>query len=218
MAVIENSLLSPRAETTITIIIAEPPNLRFMLVLMNIEQTLLTKNIFSRPGKKLTGVKGIVIHWVANPGSGAKANRNYFESLKTQSLNDPNARYASAHFIVGLDGGIVQCIPTDEMAYHVVAKMYTPAALGALVHYPNNCTIGIELCHPDASGKFTAATLGASADLAAELCNRHRLSPVTGIWRHFDVTGKDCPKCFVENHHAYSDFKHSVLERFVNFQ
>ena len=158
------------------------------------------------------------MHWVANPGSSARANRNYFENLRRQSLDAPNARFASAHFIVGLDGEVIQCIPVDEMAYHVGAKIYTPVALGDLGHYPNTCTNGIELCHPDASGKFTAATLDAASSLAAELCNRHRLNPATGIWRHFDVTGKDCPKWFVANPDAYSDFKQSVQERFVNFQ
>jgi N-acetylmuramoyl-L-alanine amidase len=63
-----------------------------MLKGMNIQRALLTVNPFSRPGKKLSGVKAIVIHWVANAGSTVKQNRDYFESLKTQSLNDASAR------------------------------------------------------------------------------------------------------------------------------
>jgi N-acetylmuramoyl-L-alanine amidase len=49
---------------------------------IDVQRKLLTVNPFSRPGKKLSGVKALVIHWVANAGSTAAQNRNYFESLK----------------------------------------------------------------------------------------------------------------------------------------
>ncbi|WP_252722954.1 N-acetylmuramoyl-L-alanine amidase [Treponema phagedenis] len=77
---------------------------------MNIEKQMLTVNPFSRPGQKLQEVKGVVIHWVANPGTSAQANRNYFESLKRQKKKD-GARYASAHFIIGITGDVLQCLP-----------------------------------------------------------------------------------------------------------
>jgi N-acetylmuramoyl-L-alanine amidase CwlA len=51
---------------------------------MEIKQNLLTKNQFSRPGTLLKGVRGVVLHWVANPKSTAEGNRNYFENLKDQ--------------------------------------------------------------------------------------------------------------------------------------
>lgn len=47
-----------------------------------ITQNLLTANINSRPGIALEKVKGIVVHYTANPGTSAKANRDYFESRK----------------------------------------------------------------------------------------------------------------------------------------
>ena len=73
---------------------------------------LLTINSYSRPGIAMDDVNGIVIHYTANPGSTAVQNRNYFEGLK-----DSHITKASAHFVVGLDGEIVQCIPTAEIAY-----------------------------------------------------------------------------------------------------
>ena len=66
---------------------------------------LLTVNEYSRPAAELKKVKGIVIHYTANPGTGASANRNYFEGLK-----DTHITKASSHFIIGLEGEIVQCI------------------------------------------------------------------------------------------------------------
>jgi N-acetylmuramoyl-L-alanine amidase len=178
-----------------------------MLYYMDIQRNLLTVNCFSRPGKKLSGVKGIVIHWTGNARSTAKQNRDYFESLRKQSLNDPAARYASAHFITGLSGEVIQCIPSDEMAYHAGAKTYTPEALGRLGHYPNNCTVGIELCHRRADGDFSAETLLAAKELCALLCIQFGLDPARDIWTHYGVTGKICPKRFVDHPEEFHTFK-----------
>ena len=64
----------------------------------DLDVELLTVNPYSRPGTALTQVNGIVIHYTANPGATAIANRNYFENLK-----DTHTTKASAHFIVGLE-------------------------------------------------------------------------------------------------------------------
>ncbi|GAB6393574.1 MAG: N-acetylmuramoyl-L-alanine amidase [Treponematales bacterium] len=177
---------------------------------MNIEKDMLSVNPFSRPGKKMLAIKALVVHWVANPKSTARQNRDYFEGLRKQSLDNPQSRYASAHFIVGLDGEIIQCIPWDEMAYHVGAKTYTPLALSKLGHYPNNCTIGVELCHPGWDGAFTGETWKAAAELCNVLCEQNSLDPEEDILRHFDVTGKLCPKYFVDNPEEFARFKGEV--------
>jgi N-acetylmuramoyl-L-alanine amidase len=178
---------------------------------MQIEKQLLTKNQFSRPGSHLKAVAGVVFHWVANPQSSAKANRDYFESLKSQNPNDKTARYASAHFVVGIDGGIIQCIPEDETAYHAGAQKYNPAALNALnTAYPNNSTIGIELCHPDRTGKFEKETLDAARELCHALIKRHGI-PRENVFRHFDITGKECPLYFVRNEDAWNDFRNGFF-------
>ena len=170
----------------------------------------MTVNPFSRPGKKLLPVKGVVLHWVGNPGTSALQTRAYFEGLKNQSLNNPKAAFASAHFVVGLEGEIVQCLPLDEMAYHVGARVYTPEATGRFGHYPNNCTIGIELCHPARDGKFTPETWMSAAELAALLLKRFGLETETCLWTHNAVTLKDCPKYFVEHPEAFERFKLDV--------
>jgi N-acetylmuramoyl-L-alanine amidase len=178
---------------------------------MDIQRRLLAVNPFSRPGKALAGVKGIVIHWTANPGTTALQNRNYFEGLKAQGLDNPKAVFASAHFIAGIAGEVIQCVPTEEMAYHVGAKSYTPEALGRLGHYPNNCTLGVELCHPARDGRFTIETLNAAAELCGLLCIQAGLNPLAGIWRHYDITGKGCPKWFVEHPEEFEEFKRGVV-------
>ena len=147
---------------------------------------LLTVNEYSRPGLALDEVNGIVIHYTANPGTGAQANRNYFEGLK-----DSHDTKASSHFVIGLNGEIIQCIPTSEMAYASNER--------------NTDTIAIECCHPDSSGAFNQSTYDSLVHLTAWLCGKFDLS-TEDVIRHYDVTGKDCPKYYVENPDAWERF------------
>ena len=140
---------------------------------MKIKEMFLTLNKYSRPGIKLEKVTKIAVHYVGNPNSTALANRNYFENQKN------GGRYVSSHFIIGLSGEIIQCIPLDEWSY--------------CTNQANGYSISIECCHPDATGKFTAATEKSLADLCAYLCKMFGLDPEKDIIRHYDVTGKQCP-------------------------
>ncbi|HCC37018.1 MAG TPA: N-acetylmuramoyl-L-alanine amidase [Treponema sp.] len=177
---------------------------------MEIRKDLLTVNPFSRPGKKLDDVRALVIHWIDNAGTTAKQNRDYFESLKKQSLNNAAAIFASAHFIVGLDGEVTQCIPREEMAYHVGAKKYTLEALSRFGHFPNNHTIGIELCHPEDDGRFKMETTLSAQVLCATLCAQFGLDPIKDIWTHHGITGKNCPKWFVKRPDEFEKFKQGL--------
>ena len=151
---------------------------------------LLTPNPYSRPEIPLEKVNGIVIHYTANPGSSAKANRNYFEGLK-----DSGQTYASSHFIVGLKGEIIQCIPSREIAYASNER--------------NEDTLSIETCHPDESGRYNQATYDSLVELTAWLCHKFDLQS-TEVIRHYDVTGKICPKAFVEDEQAWEQFRRDV--------
>lgn len=152
----------------------------------NITADLLTPNENSRPQTALHQIKGIVIHYTANPGSTAKDNRDYFESLKDSQENQ-----VSSHFIVGLEGEIIQCIPTSEVAYASNDR--------------NSDTISIECCHPDESGQFNQSTYDSMVRLTGWLCVRFDV-PATEVIRHYDVTGKLCPKYFVEHEDAWAQF------------
>lgn len=155
---------------------------------------LIVRNEFSRPGNLLEEVNDIVIHYVANPGTSAEANRNYFDNLRF-GLQNPEGTKASAHFIVGLDGEVIQCIPISEIAY---------------ANYPRNGdTISIEVCHPDESGKFSDVTRTSVIRLTADLCKRYGLDSKHVI-RHYDVSGKACPKYYVENEDAWTSFLQDV--------
>ena len=151
---------------------------------------LLTVNPYSRPGTALEKVNGIVIHYTANPGATAIANRNYFENLK-----DTHTTKASSHFVVGLEGEIVQCIPTAEIAYASNDR--------------NSDTISIECCYKNEDGSFEQATYDSVIKLTAWLCAKFGLTSEDVI-RHYDVTGKLCPLYYVEHEDAWAQFKKDV--------
>ncbi|MCH5268088.1 MAG: N-acetylmuramoyl-L-alanine amidase [Lachnospiraceae bacterium] len=167
----------------------------------DIEVALLTPNVNSRPRLALEEVKGIVIHYTANPGSDAMANRNYFEGRK--NLPDEKKNKVSSHFIIGLDGKIVQCIPLDEMAYASNDR--------------NKDTISIECCHPDKSGKFSTQTYTALVQLSAWLCGHYGLDE-SAVIRHYDVTGKKCPKYYVKHEDAWKDLKKEIFKEIERYR
>ena len=94
----------------------------------DIDVQLLTVNEYSRPGTEVEKIRGIVIHYTANPGSTAQNNRDYFEGLK-----DSHETSVSSHFVVGLEGEIIQCVPTWEMAYASNSRMSIQFPLNAVI-------------------------------------------------------------------------------------
>lgn len=155
-----------------------------------IDVELLTPNEYSRPQIPIESVQYIAVHYTANPGATAIANRNYFENLA--NTHDTKV---SSHFVVGLEGEVVQCIPTSEMSYATNSR--------------NVDTLSIECCHPDETGKFNDATYDSVVKLTAWLCTRFDLTSENVI-RHYDVTGKDCPKYYVENPDAWLQMKADI--------
>ena len=157
-----------------------------------VREDFLTVNPYSRPGDELKTIRGVVIHYVGNPGTSAQANRNYFESLK----DGADGTYASSHFVVGLEGEVIQCIPLTEVAYASNER--------------NADTVSIEVCHPDETGEFSPVTYDRAVELTAWLCVQFKLDPETDVIRHYDVTGKECPRYYVEHPEAWDAFRADV--------
>ena len=145
-----------------------------------VKQEFIRKNIFSRPDVSRKRINNIVIHYVANPGSTAKNNRDYFDSLADQD-QQKSGTSTSSHFVVGLEGEVIQCIPITEIAYGNAPR--------------NEDTISIEVCHPDETGRFNDVTYE---------------SVVKDVVRHYDINGKLCPKYYVEHEDAWVQFRKDV--------
>lgn len=161
-----------------------------------VKDRLLSINEYSRPGIALKKVNGVVIHYTANPGTDAVANRNYFNNLSKINAKQKTSSYSSSNFIIGLDGTIIRCVPETEVAYASNDRNYD--------------TLSIECCHPDATGKFTDATYDSLVWLVSTICNRYKIKSKDVI-RHYDVTGKNCPKYFVENIETWNKFREDII-------
>lgn len=140
----------------------------------------------ARRGVELEELNSIVIHYIGNPGTTAQQNRDYFNSAGSE---------VSAHFVVGLNGEIIQCVPLDEKS--------------SASNERNRDTISIEVCHPDETGAFTQASYDSLIRLVAWICDASGLDE-TDIIRHYDVTGKICPKYYVEHEDAWEQLKRDV--------
>ena len=155
-----------------------------------IDVQLLTINPYSRSGHATNRITNIVIHYTGNPGTTAQQNRDYFESLVETKEGS-----ASSNYVVGLEGEIIQCVPTNEVAY--------------ASNQANPYSVSIETCHIDETGEFNNATYESLVQLTAWLCAKFDLDE-TDVIRHYDVTGKECPKYFVENELEWEQFKARV--------
>lgn len=151
-----------------------------------VDKQIIHKHSTARTGILLDDIKNIVIHYVGNPNTSAKNNRDYFNKPSTG---------VSSHFIVGLSGEVIQCVPIHERS--------------AASNDRNKDTLSIETCHPDESGKFNQATYNSLVKLTAYLCYQFDLKQ-DDVIRHYDVTGKICPKYYVENEDEWKIFKKDV--------
>ncbi len=153
-----------------------------------IDIELIHKHSTARTGRYLSDIKNIVIHYVGNPGTSAINNRNYFDKSTTS---------VSSHFVVGLEGEIIQCVPIYERS--------------AASNNRNKDSISIEVCHPDETGKFNDETYQALIKLVSWLCDKFSLDE-SDVIRHYDITEKICPKFYVENEDAWETLKRNVKE------
>ena len=151
---------------------------------------LLEPNRYSRPGTSLKKVKNIFVHYTANKGTSAEQNRSYFANLA-----ETGERSASAHFIIGYDGEIIQCIPLEEEAYAVKGR--------------NNDSVSIECCYLSEDGSFTSSTYNSLVELLSWLCREYGLTE-QDILRHYDAGGKKCPLYYVDHEDEWEQLREDV--------
>lgn len=164
-------------------------------------------NKFSRPGIKNYGVKGLIMHYTANKGGTARNHKTYFNNL--------NGIYASAHLFVDDDEAIC-IIPFDEVAYHANdtvkynadGTIYKP--LYSKIGNANYGTIGLEMCL-DKNGNITEKTFQNAVKAVKELVAKYPAITRNTIWRHYDVTGKNCPAPWVSKPSELERFKEAVF-------
>ena len=159
-----------------------------------IDTQIISVHSTARTGAHLNDIKNIVVHYVGNPGTTAQNNRDYYEKSATE---------VSSHFVVGLKGEVIQCVPLWEKS--------------AASNERNGDTISIEVCHPDDSGKFNDKTYNSVVELTAWLCKQFDLNE-NDVIRHYDITEKICPKYYVENPTEWKKFKKDVEDKLNEYE
>lgn len=168
---------------------------------MQINKKLTTVNFNNT--NNTSRIKYIVIHYVGALG-GAEANCNYYKSVN---------RGASAHYFVGFEGEVWQCVEDADVAWHCGAKSYKHSSCR------NSNSIGIEMCvrkrstasmsSADKDWYFEAATVNSTIELVKELMAKYNI-PASNVIRHYDVTGKVCPAPYVHDEKAWNEFKNRL--------
>ena len=130
-------------------------------------------NLDKRPGLKINP-RFITIHSTANPTSTAENERGWL-------TNPGNTRKASWHIVVD-EHRAIEAIPLDEVAYHSGSRE------------GNNTSIGIEMCE---SGN-RQAVLARTIKLVAKMLHERNWG-VDRLRRHYDWSGKVCPRILSDN-------------------
>lgn len=152
--------------------------------------------------RALKKIKYIVIHYTANDGDTDEANSKYFKN---------NIVKASAHYFVD-DDSVTQSVEDNRVAYHCGGKRYSNYKKTGGAKFYGKCTntnsLGVEMCDTVKDGKHNVSkkTLNNTIDLVKKKMKEYNV-PEDKVIRHFDVTGKICPKYFVESEKAWKEFK-----------
>ena len=154
------------------------------------------KNKYGRPGTKLNYTK-VAIHYTGQADVKGSATVSYFNNVVANGYKvNGKYIYASAHFVIDLDGTIYQLIPLNERCY--------------CTNSANSYAIGVEVATTGKDNHYTDATYKAMVHLCAWLCANKGLNPKKDIIRHTDVVGrayKLCPIYMVLNEDKYEQFR-----------
>ena len=154
------------------------------------------KNKFGRPGTYLNYTK-VAIHYTGQADVPGKNTVSYFNNVVANGYKvNGKYIYASAHYVIDLDGTIYQLIPITERCY--------------CTNSANSYAVAIEVATTGADNHYTDATYRSMVHLCAWLCDNKELNPKKDIIRHTDVVGKAyklCPVYMVKNEDKYEQFR-----------
>lgn len=137
--------------------------------------------------KRKDKVEYIVIHYTGTDGATAANEVKYFNAADRQ---------ASADYFVDFDGGIYAYnnSPATQYTWHCGGDLES-------AHHPlfqicrNKNSIGVELCTKKVMGAWTfeQKTIDGAVALVKYLMQEFNI-PADHVCRHYDVTGKSCPR------------------------
>lgn len=151
-------------------------------------------NKYGRPGTKRRRTTKIAWHFTGQHDVSAKNTVSYFSNVVANGYR-VNGRYiyASSHLVVGLQGELYYIVPFNEIAY--------------TTNSANAYSIGVECATTGADDHYTDEEYKTMVKTGAWLAQTYKLDPRVDFIRHYDVTGKVCPRYFVNNVKAWKQFK-----------
>lgn len=161
---------------------------------MNIKQISANAENYGKKRDE-TSIRYIVVHYTANKGDKAVNNGEYFRKYITKS---------SAHYFVD-ENEIVQSVADNYIAYSVGGSKYSNTGGGSLHGKCTNAnSISVELC--DSYYGVPKKTEELATELIRCLMDKYGV-PIENVIRHYDVTGKLCPRVYAEDESLWIEFK-----------
>ncbi len=154
--------------------------------------------------RSLSVIRYIVIHYTANEGDSAKNNALYFMR---------NVLGTSAHYFV--DANEIYQSVLDNYAANAVGGHRYKTDGGSLYGVCKNYnSISIELC--DSIDRIPDAVANNAIVLIRAKMEQYGI-PIENVVRHYDVTGKPCPRPLVEEL-AWLKFKGKITEGAIDME
>lgn len=151
-------------------------------------------NKYGRPGTKRRKTTKIAWHFTGQHDVSAKNTVSYFSNVVANGYR-VNGRYiyASSHLVMGLEGEIYHIIPFNEIAY--------------TTNSANAYSVGVECATTGSDDHYTDKEYVSMIKTGAWLAKLYGLDPRKDFIRHYDVTGKICPRYFVNHKSQWEQFK-----------
>lgn len=137
---------------------------------MTITKDIIKDSSTCATHKKIKELKSITLHWIGPyPHHTPAGVKDWWEN---------GGGEASAHYIIK-DDECLQCWENDDVAWHCGNKE------------GNESSIGIEIIPANEKGMFSKESIATLKALLATL-------PKVPLKRHYDWSGKDCPKYYCD--------------------
>ena len=137
--------------------------------------------------RKLTDIKGIVIHWTSGSFDTAKNNVDFFATS--------NTRYAGAHYFTDKKGYAGRSLPLKYIANAVGGGVMGDGGKKYYNILNNTNTVSIELCSSTYEEPYNRKQIKRTKKLIKYI--RSKCPNIRYIARHYDINGKCCPATLI---------------------
>jgi N-acetyl-anhydromuramyl-L-alanine amidase AmpD len=160
-----------------------------------------------RPDQKRAATKALIVHW-----TGVRQH----PSVTWDWL--ASGKYASPHVVI-FHKEVWEFVPIEMVGWHggaVDPSNYTRLARDSIGIPPYLTTVAAELVPEDIEdGHFAEDTVETFLQWGRDVCKRFLLNPIHCLWRHYDLTGKVCPKWWVEHSDEWAKTRLKLYEMVV---